>query len=112
MDQWENWRFESKLGPVFVNISRKPAPGADIKAYDDVTSISVESPADRLCRRCDRKVESEQYSRVFEHMHYVCFHTATSTLTRSAGRVDARQGVLGCRLLLPSGPIGTRQRSL
>lgn len=74
MDQWENWRFESKLGPVFVNISRKPEPSATAEAYDDVTSVSVENPADRICRRCDRKVESELYSTVFERMHYACFH--------------------------------------
>jgi|GEM_PF-4075074 len=74
MDQWENWRFESKWGMVFAHISRKPDPGAAVEAYDDVTSISVENPADRICRRCDRKLESELYSDVFEHMHYVCFH--------------------------------------
>lgn len=30
--------------------------------------------AGQICRRCDRKVESEHYSNIFEHMHYVCFH--------------------------------------
>lgn len=29
MDQWENWRFATEYGDVFVSISRKPALGAD-----------------------------------------------------------------------------------
>jgi hypothetical protein len=36
LDQWENWRFTSPYGEVYVSMSRAPAPGATPIAYDNI----------------------------------------------------------------------------
>lgn len=37
MDQWEAWKFDSKLGQTFVDISAKSK--GPIEAYDDLTKF-------------------------------------------------------------------------
>ena len=37
MDQWDQWKFESKFGRVYVTVSR--SPNGEDDAWDDVTHI-------------------------------------------------------------------------
>jgi hypothetical protein len=39
MDQFENWRFATSFGDVFVQISREPAPGATRDSYSDLDAL-------------------------------------------------------------------------
>jgi hypothetical protein len=37
LDQWELWRFGTEHGEIFVEIMRRPTPGARPGAYDDIS---------------------------------------------------------------------------
>ena len=43
MDQFDLWRFDTSSSRVFVEISWRPAPGADASAYTDLSHLIDDS---------------------------------------------------------------------
>ena len=50
MDQWELYKFETKYGPVYVDILREILSSED--AYIDVTHLIEESKGTGVCPQC------------------------------------------------------------